>query len=231
MSSSKSIVSLVIKKFCDQISANITEILPHLTPTVQFDPEQSVLSAIRATRNDSNMEETDLEMDYDPTYNENTDFENQTPDLTSSLPIVAWNRSVLRLNEPIGRKGVGRFAGSSNDSNLSKSVGRWFQGEFDLFITVHFADMADYEVFELEYFSEQGLMGIEKAVLSFLDSNNEVHDGVVYKTKWEQLESIDNQLMTNSYISVTFQVNISGVFFTFERDSKYVLNTNLTLER
>lgn len=231
MSSSKSIVSLVIKKFCDKISDNITEILPHLTPTVQFDPEQSVLSAIRATRNDSNMTATDLELDPDPEYNRDTDFENQLPDLTSSLPIVAWNRSVLRLNEPIGRKGIGRFAGSISNSELSKSIGRWFQGEFDLFITVHFADMADYEVFELEYFSEQGLMGIERANLSFIDSNNTVHDGFVYRTKWEQLESIDNQLMTNSYISVTFQVNVSGVFFTFEKDSKHVLNTNLTLER
>lgn len=233
MSNKTSAVSEVCQTVLEQLSVAMKDKLGLDTNiAVTYSPDLSPEAGLRSFRNNVNIDSSPMQTSLDdlsPNIILPQGPDDEVPiDLRTSLPHIMWSRSIIRRLEPIGRKGVSHVRGVRTGPEVA--LGMFFQGELDLRLKIFFGDMEDLELFELLYYSESGISDLIRFNLSIKDTLGNVIDDVIYRLTWDDLESLENNLKSSSYISVELGAKLSGVFFSYQKSAPIILYPQLTLE-
>lgn len=132
------------------------------------------------------------------------------------LPMLSWDRSVLRKAEGLGRPGLAR---ARCELDVATQTFSHFAGKIDYNFQIFTTNMNDAERFELDWYVGKGLRNIDKVVINLGEKFGQFTYGIV----WEQeLQSLDWSLEGNYYKSIGGTSSIQGSFLSLnvDHDSK-----------
>lgn len=188
-----------------------------------YDPQLGFQSGVQNLRRRQNRDKGLLNLD--PTAPlDDSDIPSDT------LPLLIYNRSVLRRSEEYGRRAeVPRVrmpppeAGSGGTSTNEYSV---VLGEYDVNILCVFSDIRELEAFEVAFYS-RAAAGTNHVITA--ENPLIPGDMLKYSVWWDDLQDIENILETNQYISVSATARVVGPFYLFKKVQPLILEVQSTV--
>jgi len=166
----------------------------------------------------------DEQLEYESVITKLRNDEAFTTQGLSQIPVVAYNRSVLRHAQDAG---PGRRAGrilskgpKQGDPN-SQLIYRWVHGEFDLNFRFFTTNMDQLENFEISYLGEEGISGIRNLDVNIPDIGDFtwfVHPRELTE-KVIQIEQAYHKVVEGSLV-------VRGNYFILRNEAKKILTVN-----
>lgn len=145
------------------------------------------------------------------------------------LPILAFNRTPLRLDKETEKRGImgARFAPSgSADASLYSTV----RGEFGMDFLFISSEAREMEAFELLYLAEFYARETTKVLLVSQDAPSGQDLTLEYLIRWEEIDSISFNKDSDKYYGLGFSCIVSGVFAALDSGIKLILDPKATVK-